>query len=124
MKCVLQKVTRQAKAMVTVYGLNEEIGNITYYDSSGQSDYSFSKPYSEETAQKIDKEISKIVEKQYERACDLINKNQDKLTALANRLLEKEVIFKDDLVNILGERPFDKKEDSAESEDKVATEEV
>jgi len=120
----LEKVTRQAKAMVTVYGLNEEIGNITYYDSSGQSDYSFSKPYSEETAQKIDKEISKIVEKQYERACDLINKNQDKLTALANRLLEKEVIFKDDLVNILGERPFDKKEDSAESEDKVATEEV
>ena len=120
----LEKVTRQAKAMVTVYGLNEEIGNITYYDSSGQSDYSFSKPYSEETAQKIDKEISKIVEKQYERACDLINKNQDKLTALANRLLEKEVIFKDDLVNILGERPFDKKEDSAESEDKVATEEL
>ena len=110
--------------MVTVYGLNEEIGNITYYDSSGQSDYSFSKPYSEETAQKIDIEISKIVEKQYEPPCDLINKNQDKLTALANRLLEKEVIFKDDLVNILGERPFDKKEDSAESEDKVATEEL
>ena len=120
----LEKVTRQAKAMVTVYGLNEEIGNITYYDSSGQSDYSFSKPYSEETAQKIDKEISKIVEKQYERACDLINKNQDKLTALANRLLEKEVIFKDDLVNILGERPFDKKKDNSESEEKVPTEEV
>ena len=120
----LEKVTRQAKAMVTVYGLNEEIGNITYYDSSGQSDYSFSKPYSEETAQKIDKEISKIVEKQYERACDLINKNQDKLTALANRLLEKEVIFKDDLESILGERPFDKKEDSSKSEEKTATEEA
>ena len=120
----LEKVTRQAKAMVTVYGLNEEIGNITYYDSSGQSDYSFSKPYSEETAQKIDKEISKIVENQYKRACDLVNKNQDKLTALANRLLEKEVIFKDDLVNILGERPFDKKDDSLESEEKEATEEV
>ena len=120
----LEKVTRQAKAMVTVYGLNEEIGNITYYDSSGQSDYSFSKPYSEETAQKIDKEISKIVEKQYERACDLINKNQDKLTALANRLLEKEVIFKDDLESILGERPFNKKEDSSKSEEKTATEEA
>ena len=114
----LEKVTRQAKAMVTVYGLNDEIGNITYYDSSGQSDYSFSKPYSEETAQKIDKEISKIVENQYERACDLVNKNQDKLTALANRLLEKEVIFKDDLVSILGERPFDKKDNSSESEEK------
>lgn len=120
----LEKVTRQAKAMVTVYGLNDEIGNITYYDSSGQSDYSFSKPYSEETAQKIDKEISKIVENQYERACDLVNKNQVKLTALANRLLEKEVIFKDDLVSILGERPFDKKDNSSDSEEIKATEEV
>lgn len=120
----LEKVTRQAKAMVTVYGLNDEIGNITYYDSSGQSDYSFSKPYSEETAQKIDKEISKIVENQYERACDLVNKNQDKLTALANRLLEKEVIFKDDLVSILGKRPFDKKDNSSDSEEIKATEEV
>ena len=120
----LEKVTRQAKAMVTVYGLNNEIGNITYYDSSGQSDYSFSKPYSEETAQKIDKEISKIVENQYERACDLVNKNQDKLTALANRLLEKEVIFKDDLVSILGERPFDKKDNSSDSEEIKAKEEV
>lgn len=120
----LEKVTRQAKAMVMVYGLNDEIGNITYYDSSGQSDYSFSKPYSEETAQKIDKEISKIVENQYKRACELVKKNKDKLTALANRLLEKEVIFKDDLVSILGDRPFDKKDNSSESEEIKATEEV
>lgn len=104
----LEKVTRQAKAMVTVYGLNEEIGNVTYYDSSGQNDYNFSKPYSEETAQVIDKEISKIIEIQYKRACKLVKDNQEKLTALANRLLEKEVIFKDDLIKILGERPFDK----------------
>ena len=111
----LEKVTRQAKAMVTVYGLNEEIGNVTYYDSSGQNDYNFSKPYSEETAQVIDKEISKIIEIQYKRACKLVKDNQKKLTALANRLLEKEVIFKDDLVKILGERPFDKtkKEETA-----------
>ena len=120
----LEKVTHQAKAMVTVYGLNDEIGNITYYDSSGQSDYSFSKPYSEETAQKIDKEISKIVENQYKRACELVKKNKDKLTALANRLLEKEVIFKDDLVSILGDRPFDKKNNSSESKEIKATEEV
>ena len=120
----LEKVTRQAKSMVTVYGLNDEIGNITYYDSSGQSDYSFSKPYSEETAQKIDKEISKIVEKQYERACDLVNQNQDKLTELANRLLEKEVIFKDDLVSILGERPYDKKTTEEEHTEEEATEEA
>jgi len=101
--------------MVTVYGLNEEIGNVTYYDSSGQNDYNFSKPYSEETAQVIDKEISKIIEIQYKRACKLVKDNQEKLTALANRLLEKEVIFKDDLVKILGERPFDKtkKEETA-----------
>jgi len=120
----LEKVTRQAKAMVTVYGLNEAIGNITYYDSSGQSDYSFSKPYSEETAQKIDKEISKIVENQYQRACDIVDKNQDKLTELANRLLEKEVIFKDDLVSILGERPYDKKEESPTKESPEETSDV
>ena len=105
--CDLEKVTQQAKAMVTVYGLNKEIGNITYYDSSGQSDYNFSKPYSEETAKRIDKEISKIIEKQFIRACGLIRSHKGKLNKLATRLLEKEVIFKDDLVNILGNRPFE-----------------
>ncbi|MDA9360484.1 ATP-dependent zinc metalloprotease FtsH, partial [Flavobacteriaceae bacterium] len=107
----LEKVTRQAKAMVTVYGLNDAIGNITYYDSSGQSDYNFSKPYSEDTAQKIDKEISILIEGQYDRALKLIKDNKDKLTTLAERLLEKEVLFKDDLLTILGKRPFDKEED-------------
>ena len=102
----LEKVTRQAKAMVSVYGLNDTLGNITYYDSSGQSDYSFLKPYSEETAQVIDKEISKIIEKQYDRAIELLKKSKGKLKQLAERLLEKEVIFKDDLENILGKRPF------------------
>ena len=102
----LEKVTRQAKAMVSVYGLNDTLGNITYYDSSGQSDYSFSKPYSEETAQVIDKEISKIIEKQYSRAISLLKNSKDKLKQLAERLLEKEVIFKDDLENILGKRSF------------------
>ena len=107
----LEKVTRQAKAMVTVYGLNDAIGNITYYDSSGQSDYNFSKPYSEDTAQKIDKEISVLIEGQYDRALKLIKDNKDKLTTLAERLLEKEVLFKDDLLTILGKRPFDKEEE-------------
>jgi len=102
----LEKVTRQAKAIVSIYGLNDTLGNITYYDSSGQSDYSFSKPYSEQTAQVIDKEISKIIEKQYTRAIELLNNSKDKLKQLAERLLEKEVIFKDDLENILGKRPF------------------
>ena len=104
----LEKVTRQAKAMVTVYGLNDTIGNITYYDSSGESDYNFSKPYSEDTAQKIDREISILIEGQYDRAIKLMEDNKEKLTTLAERLLEKEVLFKDDLLTILGKRPFDK----------------
>ncbi|EIJ38934.1 ATP-dependent metalloprotease FtsH [Galbibacter orientalis DSM 19592] len=102
----LEKVTKQARAMVTIYGLNEKIGNLTYYDSSGQTDYNFSKPYSEETAQLIDKEISKIIEAQYVRAVKLLEENKDKLTELAEHLLEKEVIFKDDLERIFGKRPF------------------
>ncbi len=106
----LEKVTKQARAIVSVYGLNDKIGNITYYDSSGQTDYNFTKPYSEETAKKIDEEISFIIEKQYKRACDILKKNKSKLSALASRLLEKEVIFKEDLVKILGERPYSKEE--------------
>lgn len=122
----LEKVTKQARAMVTIYGLNDELGNITYYDSSGQSEYGFTKPYSEETAQKIDEEISKIIEEQYKRAISILEKNKDKLTQLADRLLEKEVIFKDDLEKIFGKRPFEK-EDSTDSEpesDNTQTEEV
>ena len=117
----LEKVTRQAKAMVTVYGLNDTIGNLTYYDSSGQSDYNFSKPYSEDTAQKIDREISILIEGQYDRALKLIEDNKEKLTTLAERLLEKEVLFKDDLLTILGKRPFDKEEE-AKDDKKIVTE--
>ena len=106
----LEKVTKQARAMVSVYGLNDNIGNITYYDSSGQTDYNFSKPYSDETAKVIDNEISKIIESQYKRACQILKQNKTKLNALAERLLEKEVIFKDDLIELLGERPFKKVE--------------
>ena len=102
----LEKVTRQARAMVSVYGLNDTLGNITYYDSSGQADYNFTKPYSEETARKIDHEISGIIEKEYNRAISLLVSSKDKLIQLADRLLEKEVIFKDDLENILGKRPY------------------
>lgn len=104
----LEKVTKQARAMVTIYGLNDAIGNLTYYDSSGQSDFNLSKPYSEQTAQLIDKEISKLIEEQYARAIELLKHNKDKLTLLADRLLEKEVIFKDDLERIFGKRPFEK----------------
>ncbi|NDB02719.1 MAG: ATP-dependent metallopeptidase FtsH/Yme1/Tma family protein [Flavobacteriaceae bacterium] len=103
----LEKVTKQARAMVTIYGLNDKIGNLTYYDSSGQTDYNFSKPYSEKTAEMIDKEISEIVENQYQRAISILEENKDKLTELANELLEKEVIFKESLERIFGPRPFE-----------------
>ena len=111
----LEKVTKQARAMVTVYGLNDKIGNVTYYDSSGQSEYGFTKPYSEVTAQTIDKEISNIIEGQYQRAITILKENKDKLTKLAERLLEKEVIFKDDLEEIFGKRSFQKETQSEES---------
>jgi len=107
----LEKVTKQARAMVTIYGLNDKIGNLTYYDSSGQSEYNFSKPYSEKTAELIDKEISALIESQYQRAVKLLEENKDKLTELANVLLEKEVIFKDNLQKIFGDRPFEKPEE-------------
>lgn len=111
----LEKVTRQARAMVTIYGLNEKLGNITYYDSTGQSEYSFSKPYSEETAQVIDKEISSIIENEYLRAIKILEENKDKLLQLADILIEKEVIFKDDLETIFGKRAFEKQEDVSET---------
>jgi len=104
----LEKVTRQARAMVTIYGLNDKIGNVTYYDSTGQSEYNFSKPYSDETAKIIDAEISELIEGQYQRAIQILEENKDKLNQLADILIEKEVIFKDDLENIFGKRTFDK----------------
>jgi len=102
----LEKVNKQARAMITIYGLNEKLGNITYYDSSGQNEYNFNKPYSEETALTIDKEISALIESQYQRAINLLQDNKDKLIQLADILIEKEVLFKDDLENIFGKRPF------------------
>lgn len=102
----LEKVTKQARAMVTIYGLSDQVGNLTYYDSSGQAEYNFSKPYSEKTAELIDQEISKIIEAQYLRAIKILEENKDKLTELANELLEKEVIFKESLERIFGQRPF------------------
>ena len=103
----LEKVTKRAQAMVTVYGLNDKIGNISYYDSSGQSEYNFGKPYSEHTAKTIDEEISKIVENQYQRAIRILTENRDKLEALADKLIEKEVIFREDLEEIFGKRAWE-----------------
>ena len=111
----LEKVTKQARAMVTVYGLSDKVGNLTYYDSSGQNEYGFTKPYSEQTAELIDKEISDIIEEQYQRAIALLEKNKDKLIELAEVLLKDEVIFKDNLEAIFGKRPFEiKKEETTQ----------
>ena len=112
----LEKVTKQARAMVTVYGLNDVLGNVTYYDSQGQNEYAMDKPYSEQTAETIDREISKIIEKQYERAIDMLANNREKLDQLANLLLEKEVIFKENVEEIFGKRPWDKEEKKKEKE--------
>lgn len=103
----LEKVTKQAYSMVVYFGLNKEIGNVSYYDSTGQQEYSFSKPYSESTAQLIDTEIKKIVEQAYERAKEILTANRSKLEELANILLKKEVIFREDLEAIFGVRQFD-----------------
>jgi len=112
----LEKVTKQALAMVTIYGLDEKIGNVSYYDSQNQG-YGFTKPYSEDTAKIIDQEIKKIIDTQYERAKAILKKHEDKLHQLANKLLESEVIFKEDLETIFGKRPFEKED----VEEKVKT---
>ena len=101
----LEKVTKQAQAMVTVYGLNDKIGNISYYDSRGEQ--SFTKPYSEATARIIDEEVSKVIEQAYVKAQEILNLNKNKLTELAEALLKDEVIFKVDVERILGPRPFE-----------------
>jgi len=103
-------VTKQAYNMVSIYGLNDKIGNISFYDSSGQSDYSFQKPYSEKTAETIDAEAKLIIDNAYIRTKKILSENREKLNELAELLLEKEVIFKEDMERIFGARPFIKDE--------------
>lgn len=104
----LEKVTKQAYAMVAFFGMSEKVGNLSFYDSSGQSDYGFSKPYSEKTAELIDHEVKKIIEESYNKAREVISANIVGLTQLAEQLLEKEVIFSEDLERIFGKRKGDK----------------
>jgi ATP-dependent metalloprotease FtsH len=110
----LEKITKQAYASIVYYGLNDKIGNISYYDSSGQSEYSFSKPYSENTARTIDEEVKKMTDIAYAKTKQILQSNKEKLTLLAEKLLEKEVIFKEDLEEIFGRRPYDKHEEIKE----------
>jgi len=108
----LEKVTKQAFASIVYFGLNDKIGNVSYYDSSGQQDM-FGKPYSESTAKIIDEEVKKMTDIAYTRAKEILTTHKDKLTQLADKLLEREVIFRDDLEVIFGKRPFDKEDDGA-----------
>jgi len=100
----LEKVTKQAYAMVIYFGMSSKIGNISFYDSTGRNDYSFVKPYSEKVAELIDTEVKKIVDEQYERAKRILKENAKGLQLLAEKLLEKEVIFAEDLEAIFGKR--------------------
>jgi cell division protease FtsH len=106
----LERVTKQAYAMVAYFGLNKKIGNISYYDSSGQQEYAFTRPYSEKTAQLIDEEVHELIETSYKRAKSILESQRENLTKLAMQLLEKEVIFREDLVTIFGKRPFEQEE--------------
>ncbi len=120
----LEKVTKMAYAMVSVYGLSAKVGNISYYDSSGQQS-GFTKPYSEERAQLIDKEVSQILEQQYQRAKDILLTHKEKVKKLGSELLENEVIFKDDLTKIFGERQWKSYEEEQllklDEEEKIST---
>jgi ATP-dependent metalloprotease FtsH len=118
----LEKVTKQAYAMVSIYGLNKRVGNISFYDSQGRD--MFTKPYSDETARVIDEEVSILIESQYQRALQILTENKDKLTELASKLLTNEVIFKEDLELIFGKRPWDASEINHPSEQPQSNEEL
>ena len=112
----LERVTKQAYAMVVYYGLDKKIGNVSYYDSTGQQEYAFTKPYSEKTAQDIDAQIHELVENCYQKAKDILNEHKDQLGQLAQLLLEREVIYTEDVERILGKRPFEKPEETTPAE--------
>lgn len=102
----LERVTKQAYAMVSYFGMSKELGNISFYDSSGQSDMAFVKPFSEKTSELIDKEVSVLIDEAYTKAKEVLTDNRDGLNKLAKQLLEKEVIFSEDLEVIFGKRKF------------------
>ena len=116
----LEKITKQAYAMVSFFGMSDKVGNISFYDSSGQSDFGFTKPYSEKTAELIDQEVNQIIAESYVRAKEVLKNNMKGLTELAELLLDKEVIFSEDLERIFGKRKADLLKDEREAEAKLA----
>jgi len=103
----LERVTKMAYSIVTIYGMNDKIGNVSFYDSK-QSEYSFNKPYSESTAETIDEEVRNIVSSSFQRTKDLLKSKRKELEVVAKELLEKEIIFQSDLERLIGKRPFEK----------------
>jgi len=123
----LEKITKQAYAMVSIFGMSDKVGNVSFYDSSGRSDYTFTKPYSEKTAELIDEEVKLIIDEQYERAKKILKQNEEGHKKLAELLLEREVIFSEDLENIFGKRPWEDKlhlDDNGNGETEQKKEEV
>ena len=118
----LERATKMAYSMVVYYGMSEKLSNISYFDSS-RGDYSFTKPYSEKTAELIDKEVKAIVDEQYNRAIELITRHREQHKELADLLVEKEVIFADDVERIFGKRPWISRQDELSKENKKEEEE-
>ncbi len=134
----LERITKMAYSIVSVYGMNDKIGNVSYYDSK-QQDYNFTKPYSEATAEMIDKEVKNLIDQAYNRTKKLLTQKKKELEILAQELLKREIIFQSDLEELIGKRPFEnptayeaftssngskKKEDDKEEKDKEAKDEV
>ena len=114
----LERITKMAYSIVSVYGMNKNIGNISFYDSK-QSDYNFTKPYSDSTAEKIDSEVKRIVDSAYDRTKKLLLDKREQLEKIANKLLEKEILFQNDLERLIGKRPFDAKKEVEEKKDEI-----
>jgi cell division protease FtsH len=111
----LQQITRMAYAMVTVYGMNEKLGNISFYDP--QQDQMFTKPYSDETAKMIDEEVRKLIDVAYERTKALLDEKREQVESLAEALLEKEVLFQSDVETLIGKRPYEEKKPLTDDDD-------
>ncbi len=117
----LERITKSAYGMISIYGMNDKIGNVSYYDSKGQGEMSFTKPYSDATAQLIDEEVKKLIEEAYTRTKNLLIEKREELERIAKQLLEKEILYQSDLVDLIGKRPFEKLTNYQEFMDKKDT---
>ena len=120
----IERATKMAQALVTYYGMSPEVGNISFYDSTGQSEYSLTKPFSEKTAEAIDREVRRMVEEAYNKAKELLLNHREQLDLLAAQLYDKEVLFREDLERIYGPRPWEEKDKPESTETTIASEDT